>query len=178
MRQCSRGFTLLELLAVVAIIAILASMAVVNLNFGGDSETLRKEGERLRELMRLAGDEATFQSRQLGIRFNDGSYRFLLLEGSYTESQWTNLSGDKRLRRRVLPEGIELTVEVSGVPILLSSEEEDAQSETPLKPQLIFLSNGERMPDVSVVLRLLDRDVAVRLEEDENAVLKLIEQAF
>ena len=169
----SRGFTLLELMVVVAIIGILSSMAVVSLNLGGQTETVQEEGERLKQLMRLAADEAVFQSRQFGLRFNQKSYRFLSLEGSYTDGQWGDLAGDKRLRKRELPEGIELTVEVSSVPIILDTAEEDAQSETPLKPQLIFLSNGESMPDVTVLLSLEDADIHFRLAENEDSVLTL-----
>ena len=173
-----KGFTLLELMVVVAIIGILSSMAVVSLNLSSQAETVQEEGERLKQLMRLAADEAVFQSRQIGIRFNQKSYRFLSLEGSYTDGKWDNLGDDKRLRKRELPAEIELTVEVGGVQIVLDTVEQDAQSETQLKPQLIFLSNGEQMPDVAVLLSLEAEDIHFRLEENEYSVLTLKQRSF
>ncbi len=169
----SQGFTLLELMVVVAIIGILSSMAVVSLNLGGQADTVQEEGDRLKQLMRLAADEAVFQSRQIGIRFNQKSYYFLSLKGSYTDGQWSDLGDDKRLRKRELPEEIVLTVEVGGLEIVLDTAEQDAQSEVPLKPQLIFLSNGERMPDVAVLLSLEEEDIHFRLAENEDSVLTL-----
>ena len=52
-------------------------------------------------------------------------------------------------------EELEFQVDLSGVPVLLETLEEELAAlgeETELKPHVLFLSNGEIMPDFSVVV--------------------------
>ena len=62
------GFTLLELLVVVFIIGIMATMFTLSVGVaGGTDRELRRETERLQTLLALALEDASFQSRELGL---------------------------------------------------------------------------------------------------------------
>jgi len=126
-----RGFTLIELLVVVAIIAILVGAVVLNIEF-------RK---------------AVYSRQQLGIRFHPTSYEFFILaQDDDGESSW-QIIDDDRLRFREVDEEIEIQVEISGLPIVLeelADEIKEATDEEPLKPHVMFLSNGEFMPDFNI----------------------------
>jgi len=59
------------------------------------------------------------------------------------------------LKFKEIPVDIEFEVEISGLPIVLEELEEEiasATDEDPIKPHVLFLSNGEMMPDFRVVM--------------------------
>ena len=61
--------------------AVLTGVIVPRINFGGEKKQLRTESLRLAELMQRASEEAIFKTREIGIRFTDGDYQFLMLDG-------------------------------------------------------------------------------------------------
>ena len=80
---CSRagGFTLLEMLVVVFIIGIMAAMFTLSVGVaGGTDRELRREAERLETLLALALEDASFQSRELGLRLYPGRYEFSVFD--------------------------------------------------------------------------------------------------
>ncbi len=179
----ARGFTLIELLVVVAAIAILSSVAIVNLNIGGYEDQLRDEARRLFQLTRIASDDAIFKATQYGIRFTHSDYTFYSLQDAADATagvkkrksrRWLAID-ERRLRAREWPREIEIEVFVEGLPIVLE-QVRDAKAESEqdkLRPHLMFLSNGETLPDVEVRLSSSESDVTWRIGNGEQGVLTL-----
>ncbi len=180
-----RGFTLIEIMVVVAAIAILSGVAIVNLSIGGHDDQLRDEARRLFELTRIASDDAIFKTAQYGVRFSHSEYTFYSLQDvpasdDETESEkkdrrrWLAID-DRLLRAREWLPGIEIEVFVEGLPIALE-ERRDAKAEAAkddLRPHLMFLSNGETLPDVEVHLRSSESQKAWRIGIGDEGVLTL-----
>ncbi len=184
-----RGFTLIELLVVVTAISILSGMAVVSLNIGGYDDQLRDEARRLFALTRIAADDAIFKSAQLGVRFTHSEYTFYTLQDTPPDApdtnfgaqddndavvrRWVATEDHAQLHTREWPEDIKLEVFVEGLPIVLD-EQRDAKAEadkTDFRPHLIFLSNGEVLPDVEVRLGSTESEKTWRVGIGEDGVL-------
>ena len=71
----TRGFTLIEVLAVVAITGVIVALASVNL-FPSDREVARREVARVALAIEHARDAAWFGGRPTAISFADGRARF------------------------------------------------------------------------------------------------------
>ena len=118
------------------IVGILVSF--VGLSVGGDkrAEQLRIEAQRLKALVRLAHQEAIMRSEEFAIHFGDDGYQFLILQ----DGHWTAASDDPVLRKRSLPDGVELHLELEdNPPPNLSVDESEL-------PQVFLLSSGEMTP--------------------------------
>jgi len=148
--RSSRGFSLLELIVVVAMMAALTAVIVPRLNLGGEKDQIKTESVRLAELMRRASEESIFKTRELGIRFTDGDYQFLKLDGDGRTGKWVTYE-DKIFRKREWPDSFEVEIEVAGVAIELE-DAEDAKVDDKTRPHVMFLSNGEVMPDFRVLI--------------------------
>lgn len=163
----SGGFTLIEILVVVAIIAIMVGTIVLKIDLQNLGTVVRDTAQRTRLLMILASDQAIYARKELGIRFHPNSYEFYILTGDEkTGDQVWEIIEDDRLRFKEIPIDIEFDVEISGLPIVLEELEEElasATDEDPIKPHILFLSNGEVMPDFRVVM-------ADKEGENEHAV--------
>ena len=139
-----KGFSLIELIVVLAIIATVTGVVVPRINFGGDKKQIRAEALRLAELFRRASDESVFKTTEIGIRFTDGDYQFLKLEGDNRTGKWVAYESDT-FRKREWPEGFEIEVEIAGVGVALEPAE-DAEIDENTRPHVMMLSNGEIMP--------------------------------
>jgi len=128
-----RGFTLLELLAVIVIIGIIISMATLSIG-QNTSRIVQDEVERLHGLIRLAGEEAVLQGRELALEFNRDRYRFLESDGK----DWLPVEEDPMLRERPLPDAVELTLMLEGI----ETSFEDKKN----LPRIFILSSGELTP--------------------------------
>lgn len=155
------GFTLIELLVTVAIISILVGAVVLNIDFRNVGKSIRETAQRTSLVMQLASDQAVYSRQQFGIRFHPESYSFFILsdgEGEDDEQTW-ELFEDEQLRFRAPTETAEFSVDISGVPIVLGElldELSEASDENPLRPHIIFVSNGEIMPDFRILIRDLE----------------------
>ena len=148
MRQ--KGFSLLELIVVIAIMATVTGVVIPRINFGGDKKQIRTEATRLAELVRRASDESIFKSAEIGVRFTDGDYQFLKLEGDNRTGKWVSYE-DKIFRKREWPDGFEVELQIAGVPVVLESSDE-AKIDEKTRPHVMVLSNGEIMPDFKIII--------------------------
>ncbi len=130
-----RGFTLLELLVVLLIIGIIVSFASLSVGQHA-SRALQDEAERIHSLLRLAGEEAVLQGRELAMQFDPEGYSFVTLEGA----DWVPVEKDRLLRERTLPADSTLSLVLEDVEMDLHD------SENP--PRILVLSSGEMTPFV------------------------------
>lgn len=149
-RQAQRGFSLLELIVVIAMMAVLTGVIVPRINFGGDSKQVREETLRLAELMNRAAEESVFKTQQLGLRFSDRKYHFLVLDGDGREGKWV-AHESKLFRTREWPEDFDVQVEITGLTVELE-DSESFKIDEKTRPHVMFLSNGEVMPDFKVTV--------------------------
>ncbi|MBX5463217.1 MAG: type II secretion system minor pseudopilin GspH [Steroidobacteraceae bacterium] len=148
-----RGFTLIELLVVVLIIGIIATTAVLSIGAVGRDTDLEKEGERLSALLNYAREKAELQTRELGLFVNDGDYEFLTYDPR--RLLWRSVEEDDALRRRELPAGLALRLEVEGRPVVLKHSQEQPEPRTKAErekrdrerlPHVMIFSNGDITP--------------------------------
>lgn len=132
-----RAFALLEIVVVLAITALLFGLAVLRIADGGRHQAVEQEGKRLKAIFDLAMQTAILQGREIGAVVGESSYAFVV----YQEGQWRAFEDTSVLRRRSLPDGLQIVVAVEGE--LLAQEQ---QSGTAGNPQIIFFSNGEISP--------------------------------
>ena len=180
-RAARRGFTLIELLVTIAIVAVLVGAVVLNIEFRSVGKSVESVARRTALVMGLAADQAVYARQQFGIRFHPASYEFWILaaEEGEEEPEWTPLE-DERLRYDAPPGvDVEFQVDISGVPIVLeelADELADADDENPLKPHVLFLSNGEIMPDFRIVVS--DPDGEYRHEVRSGEVEPIVVEAL
>lgn len=152
-----RGFTLIELLVTIAIVAILVGAVVLNIEFRNVGKEMRDSSRRTALVMELASDQAAYARTPLGVRFHPESYQFwaLFTEDEGAASEWTPVD-DPRLTFREPGVGVAFELDLSGVPVTLeemSEELANATDENPLVPHILFLANGEVIPDFRVLMR-------------------------
>ncbi|SFF32457.1 general secretion pathway protein H [Fontimonas thermophila] len=160
-RQHAGGFTLVEILVVVLIIGIMLTFATLSVGDRASIDTLDSEARRLEQLFRLAQEEAELNGRELGFRYTDQGYQFLVI-GS--DGQWLPVA-EGPLRPRRLPPPLQLALRVEDRPVPPAQEivtpttgdtaapipraaDETDDDRPPLRPQVMILSSGEFSPFV------------------------------
>jgi len=174
-----RAFTLIELLVTVAIIAILVGAVVLSIDFKNVGGNVRDTALRTGLIMNLASDQAVYARQQFGLRVHPDSYTFWMLapeEGAEDSDElvWQPVL-DERLEYRATGVPIEFQLDLSGVPVVLASLEEElaeASDEDPIKPHVLFLSNGEAMPDFRIML--MDSEAEFRWQIGTGEIEPLI----
>lgn len=153
--RTNQGFTLIEILVVITIAAILVGAVVLNLDFRNPGKTVLQTSQRTTLLMQLASDQAVYGRAQYGIRFHPESYSFFaLIPGADGVGSW-EVFEDELLKFKEPDLKVEYEVELSGIPIILEELETELDAvtdEEPIRPHVIFLSNGEIVPDFRVIL--------------------------
>ncbi|SHI20631.1 type II secretion system minor pseudopilin GspH [Ferrimonas marina] len=146
-----RGFTLLELLLVVVLIGVMAS--AVTLMFSGDvrRDAMLKAGNEFRSVLTMALEESTFTGEQFGVVVEPDHYFFA--RWNRDEQHWETVNGDPFYRQRKMPEGIEMALELEGLP--LSQGDEDRASDFGLDESLFELSEEEKQKHPEPQLFLL-----------------------
>jgi len=178
-RTLQRGFTLIELLVVATIAAVLVGVAMLSINFGGADEQVEEEARRLAALLQLAADDAILRHRELGLRVTTAGYAFYHLDQSGEQPTWQPLDKDRRLRERSWPQALEVEMEIDGQPIVLDAPRREANGEggdndeAEIKPQVMFLSNGESLPYFAMLLRHPDLPGSWRLQSGEEQLFEL-----
>lgn len=172
------GFTLLELLVVVVIIGIVAAMITIGIGtVGGTDRELRREAERLATLIDLALEDATFQTRELGLRLYPGKYEFSVLaslgeSGGTDDDVWEVLEGNQPLQARELPEAFRFELDIEGRAVAL--DQGARQLKRRYEPQLFILSSGDVSDAFTVRIRETGSGVAWRLEVGVDGKTKVV----
>lgn len=148
-RRPLRGFTLLEVMMVVLLVGILSGIAMLGLNFGGAERQLQTESDRLATLLEQVGNEAVMQNQEYGLKLTDTGYLFLCLDE--IKQRWKPCEGERSLRERTLPEGLEIHLLREGkldLPLAKDDDRKedgtrDRDSGPRLYPDILLLSSGE-----------------------------------
>ncbi len=144
-RHSQHGFTLLELMVVVVIAALLFTFVALSINPNTTEDNLKQEALRFNRLLQLLLEEAVLKGEDYGIEFAPREYRFLRLE----KNQWTPIENDKILRKRELPEEMEMDLAVENTSIVIDNTGIDGEKNNrdAIKPQVFVLSSGEITPE-------------------------------
>lgn len=149
------GFTLIEILVVIVIVAVLSTFVTLTLNFRNVSKTISDEARRLGLQMQMASDQAIYTRQQFGVRFHPETYEFYQLVASEEGDPEWQVVENEQLGYRPSDEEIDYQVDIEGIAIVLETLEDEREAiteEEPIKPHVLFLSNGEIMPDFRVVV--------------------------
>lgn len=151
----NQGFTLIEILVVITIAAILVGAVVINLDFRNPGKTVLDTSRRTSLLMQLSSDQAVYARTQFGIRFHPESYTFFTLSADEEGNGAWQVFPDDRLKFKQPDLKVEFEVELSGLPIVLDELDAElgaATDDDPIAPHVMFLSNGEIVPDFRIIL--------------------------
>lgn len=146
-RPGSRGFTLIEVLAVVVIVGLLLTFATLSVGTNQD-ETVQTEAKRFTALVRLAAEEAILSTRELGIRLDRGGYTFVGL----TSEGWVPLEDTEGIYRpRELPAEVVIDGELNGEPLVFADvrepdDDQGGEGEVTQGPTIFLFSSGEMTP--------------------------------
>jgi general secretion pathway protein H len=167
------GFTLLEVLVVVVIIGIITAMAVISVNVLGGDHEMEQESRRLQAILTQAREDASLQSRDLGLRLDETSFEFLEYDGR-TE-RWRAVQGDQMLRARTLPAGLRMALRLEDRDVKLKPRQPETER-NPILPQVILQASGDLVPfdvvfsrDGTDELRRVSGTVEGRIEWHDDA---------
>jgi general secretion pathway protein H len=164
-----RGFTLIELLVVCVIIGIIVAGAVLSISVLGQDHGLESERDRLVALINYAHDQASLQTRELGLYCTQDGYRFLAYDPR--TSLWKDIKDDDALRARLLPEGlsIRLAVEAHDIVLVSAAKADKLPTTDPqnYKPHVMIFSNGD-LTSFELTLERAGTDHSATLVPDSN----------
>jgi len=143
------GFTLLEVLVVLVIIGIITAMAVVSTSVLGGDRQMDEEARRLQAVLAQAREESMLDGRDVGMRVDRQGYDFLRYNGRV--AAWEPVVGDRLLRERALPEGLNAALRLEAREIELKPRTAPTEDE-PAEPQILVLASGDVVP-FELVLR-------------------------
>lgn len=169
----ARGFTLVEILVVVVIIAIVATGAILSLSVLGQDDALDTERDRLIDLLNYARDQASLQTRELGLYCTVDGYRFLVFNP--LTNLWEDDTQDDALRARQLPDGLRINLSIESHEVVLkTSEDAKKASETDAqnyKPHVMIFSNGDLTSfELTLEREGTDRGVTI-IPDDQNRIV-------
>ncbi|MDH5301270.1 MAG: type II secretion system minor pseudopilin GspH [Gammaproteobacteria bacterium] len=164
-RRKQSGFTLIEVMVVVLIIGIIISFASLSVGQSASQEQ-EEEARRLTALLRLGGEEAIFNSRELVLEVFKGGYRFMEID---PKGQRQPVGKEETTyRARELPEQFHLRLEIDGTEVALTGAPQEGQQ----PPAVFMLSSGEMTPFVLDVVD--EQKVGYRLQGEYSGMVNYV----
>ncbi len=152
-----KGFTLIEIIIVIVIMGVILSFASLSINTGGLDAKLAQEAKRFASLLKLASQEAIFQSKEMGVSFEKNSYQFYVYE-----QNWQAVTAhDDIFHPRTLPVGVKISFEIENVPVVMK---------TTNIPQLLLLSSGELTPFEVIFMPEIEDDNTIPYKVTGSAI--------
>ena len=102
--ECSRGYTLVEMLVVLMIMGLLIGTIGV-IATPSTKDTLQLEAQRLAQLLNLAAAESRASGKSFRWTSDGSGYRFL----RWQNNNWAEIRDNDLLRPRVLPSGMTIS---------------------------------------------------------------------
>jgi len=109
-RLQNKGFTLIELLVVLVIIGITISFALLAFGDFGGSKRIVFAAEQLENTLRLAQQQAIFESSTLGLRVDNKSYQVLKFQNA---SQWVTVPSKNLYKVHYFPSEMLVTLKTN-----------------------------------------------------------------
>ena len=177
------GFTLIELLVMIAIAGIIISMVSLSVGSGSRVEQMKSDSERLFGMMQLSLEEAVLTSKPIGLKliedFEQGYPRFQYEWSTLQSGQWVVTEGDSFFTRNQLMQGLEVDLQIEGLPISLQDKHRDDKADEEDKrkkyqPDIFFLHSGELSPAFTLVMGVEGLEEQYRIVGNELGKLKLL----
>jgi general secretion pathway protein H len=169
-----RGFSLLEMLVVLMVIVIITSTVTLTVNSGGQDIVLESRVRAIADAAEFALDEAQMAGENYGLHitesFQDGNLAARLDWYRRDLDGWQPLTQQDVFAPATLPPDIELELVLSDAPLsgtsLEAEEEEEAEREGRILPQLVFYASGEMTEGALNIRRRENSELLWRLEWD------------
>ncbi len=107
----STGFSLIEIMVVMLIIGLFAGSAVYIFDGNNSASQLKRESQRLKQIIKIAMDESLINATQLGLVITEEGYEFLQLK----DRNWIPVSDDKSLAVHHWPKDTEVFLQLEGL---------------------------------------------------------------
>ncbi|MFC4653606.1 MULTISPECIES: type II secretion system minor pseudopilin GspH [Rheinheimera] len=107
-----QGFTLIEVMLVMVLMGLLASFVVVNFVLEPREKVLRRETERLQQLVQTVSETAVMKQMDFGLALNDKGYEFLWHDGT----RWQRVTEPRFMQFHAWPEQLTAELQLDGLP--------------------------------------------------------------
>lgn len=188
LRLNTRGFTLIEILVTVVLISIVLGIALLRIDTSNFDDLLKQEVGRMARLIELADQQAIYQSQDIGMLLEEGSYSFLQYnqntQNNQNNTDNTNNTDNKKntdykwepvddalLKPRALPDDMEIIVSIEG-----NAADLRPQRDKPI-PQILFTNGGEWSAFEIIFTHRDNRDVTYILNTNENGELEITRES-
>ncbi|WOT05181.1 type II secretion system minor pseudopilin GspH [Shewanella youngdeokensis] len=183
-RARQAGFTLMEVLLVVLLMGLAASAVTMSMGGTSQKKALEQLATQFMMATELVLDETVLSGQFLGIVIENDSYQYVYFDD---KEQWQVLEQDRILSGKQMEDGVELILELDGLPLVQEDEEQESWFDEPLiepsaedkkkhpEPQILLLPSGEMSVfELSFIARNeMNKEIEVVVVGDALGRLKL-----
>lgn len=159
--QTHRGFTLIEILIVLLIISIVAGVAVMSTH-NNDRKQSELLAYQLRNVIRLAQQEALLRPATLGLAFADNSYQFFIydFDEKNQKESWLPIN-DGPLSLHTYSQSLQIAVKVNDKLLTLRGE-----------PILTITPSG-KMSQFTIYIGKWDAEPSYQIQGEANGEMSV-----